>query len=68
MALALDVDGIFMEVHDNPDKSLCDAPTQWYLNKLEWLLDYLNIKKIKKYIFFIKIYYKWKKNFMLYTC
>ena len=44
MAIALDVNGIFMEVHDNPDKALCDGPTQWRLDKLEWLLDFLNIK------------------------
>jgi 2-dehydro-3-deoxyphosphooctonate aldolase (KDO 8-P synthase) len=46
MALSLGVDALFMEVHDNPDKALCDGPTQWPLDKLEWLLDYLNIKKI----------------------
>lgn len=45
MALSLDVDGIFMEVHDEPDKALCDAPTQWYLDKLEWLLNFIGIKK-----------------------
>jgi 2-dehydro-3-deoxyphosphooctonate aldolase (KDO 8-P synthase) len=45
MAMALDVDGLFMEVHDNPDKALCDGPTQWPLQKLEWLLEFLNIKK-----------------------
>ena len=45
MAVSLGVNGIFMEVHDNPDKSLCDAPTQWYLDKLEWLLDLLELKK-----------------------
>lgn len=46
MAIALDVNGIFMEVHNEPDKSKCDAPTQWYLEKLDWLLEYLKIKKI----------------------
>ena len=46
MAIALGVDGIFMEVHNDPDKALCDGPTQWYLDKLEWLLNYLNIKII----------------------
>ena len=45
LAMAFDVDGIFLEVHNNPDESLCDAPTQWPLEKLEWLLNYLNIKK-----------------------
>jgi 2-dehydro-3-deoxyphosphooctonate aldolase (KDO 8-P synthase) len=47
MAIALGVDGIFMEVHNNPDNALCDGPTQWYLDKLEWLLDYFKIEKIK---------------------
>ena len=43
MAVALGVDGIFLEVHDNPDKSLCDGPTQWPLERLKWLLDNLKI-------------------------
>lgn len=47
MAMAFGVNGIFMEVHDRPDKALCDAPTQWYLDKLEWLLDFVGIPKIK---------------------
>lgn len=46
MAIALGVDGIFLEVHDNPDKALCDAPTQWPLDRLEWLLGFLEINKI----------------------
>ena len=41
----LDVNGIFIEVHDNPNESLCDAPTQWPLEKLEWLLNFLQIQK-----------------------
>ena len=41
MAMALDVNGIFMEVHDRPNESKCDAPTQWPLNKLEELLNIL---------------------------
>ena len=45
MAIALGVDGIFMEVHDNPEKALCDGPTQWPLERLEWLLNYLEIRK-----------------------
>jgi len=44
MAISLEVDGIFMEVHDRPNESKCDAPTQWPLDKLVWLLDFLNIK------------------------
>ena len=43
MAFALGVNGIFMEVHDKPDEALCDAPTQWYLDKLEWLLDFIGV-------------------------
>ena len=43
MAKSLDVNGIFMEVHHDPDNSLCDAPTQWPLDKLETLLKFLEI-------------------------
>ena len=45
LAIALEVDSIFMECHDNPEKALCDGPTQWPLDKLEWLLDFLDIEK-----------------------
>jgi 2-dehydro-3-deoxyphosphooctonate aldolase (KDO 8-P synthase) len=45
MAIALGVDGIFMECHNNPDEALCDAPTQWPLDKLEWLLEFIGIQK-----------------------
>lgn len=45
LARAFDVNGIFMEVHDNPDQSLCDAPTQWYYDRLEELLDLLDVKR-----------------------
>ena len=45
MAISLGVNGIFMEVHENPELSLCDGPTQWHLDKLEQLLDFLSIKK-----------------------
>lgn len=38
IALVAGVDGIFIEVHDNPDEALCDGPTQWPLNKLEELI------------------------------
>jgi 2-dehydro-3-deoxyphosphooctonate aldolase (KDO 8-P synthase) len=41
MAVAVGVNGIFMEVHDKPDESKCDAPTQFPLNKLEDLLNEL---------------------------
>lgn len=49
LAMAFDVDGVFMEVHDNPDASLCDAPTQWYLDRLEELLDTIGIKRHNNY-------------------
>jgi len=49
MAISLGVNGIFMETHDNPDKALCDGPTQWPLAKLEWLLNFLNINKKNNY-------------------
>ncbi len=37
-AVAAGVDGIFMEVHDNPDKALSDPATQWPLAQLKPLL------------------------------
>lgn len=45
MAMAFDVDGIFMEVHHNPDASKCDGPTQWHVDKLEELLDFIGIPR-----------------------
>lgn len=45
MAIALGVDGIFLETHDNPESAMCDAPTQWPLDRLEWLLDYVGVKR-----------------------
>lgn len=38
LAVILGVNGIFIEVHDNPEKSLCDAPTQWDINNFELLI------------------------------
>lgn len=38
-ACAVGVDGLFMEVHDDPTASLCDAPTQWPLRHLAQLLE-----------------------------
>jgi 2-dehydro-3-deoxyphosphooctonate aldolase (KDO 8-P synthase) len=46
MAVALGVNGIFIEVHDNPEKAKCDGPTQWPLDKLEWLLDFISLEKL----------------------
>jgi 2-dehydro-3-deoxyphosphooctonate aldolase (KDO 8-P synthase) len=45
MAMAFDVDGLFMEIHHDPDNSLCDAPTQWHIDRLEELLDFIGFKK-----------------------
>jgi 2-dehydro-3-deoxyphosphooctonate aldolase (KDO 8-P synthase) len=41
-AVATGIDGIFMEVHDNPDKALCDGPNSIKLDDLPALL-----KKLK---------------------
>ncbi|KAB1228264.1 2-dehydro-3-deoxyphosphooctonate aldolase 1 [Morella rubra] len=40
-AVAVGVDGIFMEVHDDPLNAPCDGPTQWPLRHLEELLEEL---------------------------
>ena len=40
-AVACGVDGLFMEVHDNPPAALSDAATQFALDKLEPLLETL---------------------------
>ncbi len=43
-AVAAGVDGIFMEVHPDPEKALCDGPNSLYLSSLEELL--ITLKKI----------------------
>jgi 2-dehydro-3-deoxyphosphooctonate aldolase (KDO 8-P synthase) len=43
-AVAAGVDGIFMEVHPDPEKALCDGANSVYLNSLEGLLT--TLKKI----------------------
>ncbi|MFZ4404602.1 MAG: 3-deoxy-8-phosphooctulonate synthase [Pseudobdellovibrionaceae bacterium] len=43
-AIAIGVDGIFLETHPNPDQALCDGPTSLPLRNLEALL--VNLKKI----------------------
>lgn len=40
-AVAVGIDGLFMEVHDNPAKALSDASTQWPLESLKPLLEEL---------------------------
>ena len=48
-SVAVGVDGLFMEVHDNPQKALSDAATQWPLNKFEELLvELLEIHNVTK--------------------
>jgi len=37
-AVAAGADGIFLEVHDNPDEALCDGPNMLPLDRLEALL------------------------------
>jgi 2-dehydro-3-deoxyphosphooctonate aldolase (KDO 8-P synthase) len=41
-AAATGVDGVFMEVHEEPEKALCDGPNSIRLDDLPWL-----IKKLK---------------------
>ena len=43
-AVSVGIDGLFMEVHDNPEKALSDAATQYPLDKLEELL--IDLKKL----------------------
>ena len=40
LAITFNCHGIFMEVHDDPDKALCDGPTQFHLSMVEDLLSY----------------------------
>lgn len=37
-AVAAGIDGLFMEVHPDPDNALCDGPNSWPLDKIEGLL------------------------------
>eukprot|EP00898_Chlorokybus_atmophyticus_P008332 jgi/Chlat1/84/Chrsp1S03200 len=39
--VAVGVDGLFMEVHDNPNKAPVDGPTQWPLRNFKALLEEL---------------------------
>jgi 2-dehydro-3-deoxyphosphooctonate aldolase (KDO 8-P synthase) len=38
-AVACGVDGLFMEVHPDPDRAPCDGPNMWPLSELEGLLE-----------------------------
>ena len=40
-AVAAGVDGVFMEVHPDPDKALCDGPNSWPLSRFGALCDML---------------------------
>ncbi|MBP5627360.1 3-deoxy-8-phosphooctulonate synthase [bacterium] len=40
-AVAAGVDGVFMEVHPDPDKALCDGPNSWPLSKFASLTEML---------------------------
>lgn len=40
-AMAAGVDGLFMEVHPDPDKAKCDGPNSWPLDRTEALLKQL---------------------------
>ena len=40
-AVAAGVDGVFLEVHDNPDRALCDGPNMIALSELKKLLETL---------------------------
>lgn len=51
-ACAADVDGVFIEVHPDPDRALCDGPNSLRLSDLKGLLPYLKaihniIRKIR---------------------
>jgi len=47
MAVVLGVNGIFMEVHDRPDESKCDAPTQFHLEYFEkYIKELIELRKI----------------------
>lgn len=46
-AVAFGCDGLFLEVHLNPDKALCDGPNMINLKQLECLLK--QVKKIDRY-------------------
>lgn len=47
-SVAAGADGIFLEVHPEPDKALCDGPNSWYLNQVEGILN--DVKVIYKAI------------------
>jgi 2-dehydro-3-deoxyphosphooctonate aldolase (KDO 8-P synthase) len=43
------VDGLFLEVHDNPEEALSDGPNMLYLKDLkELLLDVLELDRVAR--------------------
>jgi 2-dehydro-3-deoxyphosphooctonate aldolase (KDO 8-P synthase) len=47
-AVAVGLDGLFLETHPDPDRARCDAANQWPLNQLEKLLaDLLAIHRLR---------------------
>lgn len=40
-AIAAGIDGLFMEVHPDPESAKCDGPNSWPLDRAEWLLKQL---------------------------
>jgi 2-dehydro-3-deoxyphosphooctonate aldolase (KDO 8-P synthase) len=44
-AVAVGIDGLFLETHPDPDTALCDGPNQWPLGKVEPLIK--NLLKIR---------------------
>ncbi len=48
-AIAVGIAGVFMEVHENPDKAPCDGPNMIYLKDLEQILkELLDLDKVSK--------------------
>lgn len=43
LAVAMNVNGIFMEIHDRPNESYCDAPTQFPLDNIEEFMYFIGI-------------------------
>jgi 2-dehydro-3-deoxyphosphooctonate aldolase (KDO 8-P synthase) len=39
--MAAGIDGLFMEVHPDPDRAKCDGPNSWPLDRTEKLLKQL---------------------------
>ncbi|KAK9182009.1 hypothetical protein WN944_025150 [Citrus x changshan-huyou] len=68
-AVAVGVDGVFMEVHDDPLNAPVDGPTQWPLHNLEELLEELVAIAVKDLISISETYTRdhmlWMEKLML---